>query len=259
MKVLINKAMHTWAQLVAPKVSRTEVEQQYQMGTSEDVRKQLLSWRGKGDFTLISLGQNCSTAWYLKETGQRKAAYPFDWVATSPEIIQHCLSDRFGTFLNRESIIPRGVRAGHSVYHAGFFGHRNPHSISSDLRHYEKCVHRFLQQMDGARPVIFVTTVLNEWQKRPVWADGFVNNYERPERQSLKDFTAMMTAFTELNPNARFVFLEEYTESDFRLEVTQMNEQSVWIVNSLNGRSSGVLFLDGVDDRIARSVYSGLA
>lgn len=185
-------------------------------------------------------------------------SFPFDWVATSPAILVHCLSDRFETFLNQELAVSRGIRAGHKVYNANFFGHRNPRSIQADFDYYLRTVQRFLQLMDRQEPVIFITTVLNEAAKRPVWADGFVHDFHRPENQSPQDFIPMMDAINTINPNARFVFIEEYTEVMFSLEITVSNERMLWIRHCAMGRSTGVQYLDEVDDQVALRLYSAL-
>jgi hypothetical protein len=47
---------------------------------------------------VISLGENCNSAWYIKQVGLKKSSYPFDWIYCSPEIINHCIKDSFKTY-----------------------------------------------------------------------------------------------------------------------------------------------------------------
>lgn len=258
LKGLLNSLMHRWARYVAPKVIRTRAEQELQLQEADAVAASVHAWRGAGPKHVVSLGQNCSTAWYLKQAGLKTRSFPFDWVATSPAIITHCISDRFATFLQRDLAVAKGVRAGHAVYNANFFGHRNPRTFPNDFDYYERCVGRFTRIMDSAEPVVMVTTVLNEPAKRPVWSEGFVNDYPLPEHQVAEDFQEMMDAFQQWNPNARFFFLEEYTEGPFNLEILYGNDRMLWVRNCVMGRSTGVHYLDPVDNEVALRVYSAL-
>jgi hypothetical protein len=54
----------------------------------------------------ISIGPYCKTAQILIEHKLRTQAYPFDYIFSSLEMIQHCLNDRFDIFLNRKLYIP---------------------------------------------------------------------------------------------------------------------------------------------------------
>lgn len=259
MNNLLNTIAHQTLRLLAKQVRRTDAERTAQLNRSLEIGREITEWRGKESATVVSLGQNCSTAWYIKAAGLKLASYPFDWVASSPDIIMHCIKDRFTTFLDREQMVSRGVRAGHSFYHSGFFGHRNPHSSQADHDYYVRCVKRFQNLMGSQQPVIFVSTVLNEHAKRPVWADGFVNAFHRPEHQTLEDFQGMMETIRAINPQSRFLFIEEYTEQTFSLEMLHRSDDVLWLKNCAMGSSTGVQFLDGVDDAVARNVYSALA
>ena len=48
----------------------------------------------------ICIGPYCITAHILKEYGKRKEAFPCDWIFSSLQMIEHCISDKFTTFLN---------------------------------------------------------------------------------------------------------------------------------------------------------------
>ncbi len=250
--------MHRWARSVGPKVVRSLSEKERQLHLADEVAASVHDWRGAGAQHVVSLGQNCSTAWYLKQVGLKTQSFPFDWVATSPAIITHCISDSFSTFLQRDLAVAKGVRAGHAVYNSNFFGHRNPRTFPNDFDYYERCVGRFTRIMDSAEPMVLVTTVLNEPAKRPVWSEGFVNNYPLPVNQVVDDFREMMDAFQRWNPNARFFFLEEYTEGAFSLDILHRDERLLWIRNCAMGRSTGVHYLDPVDNEVAIQVYSAL-
>lgn len=258
LKIFLNKLMHGWARFQAPKVVATLEEREHQLDVASQIARQVADWRGQQHPVVISLGQNCGTAWYLKAVGLKQVSYPFDWVTTSPAIISHCLADRFETFLQRNLMVSRGPMASHTVYHHNCFSHRNPKASDADHGYFVRCVQRFLQLMDDRVPIIFVTTVLNEAAKRPVWADGFVYDFKRPDDQVADDFTEMMDAINAINPNARFLYYEEYTEGPFALEITQRTDRMLWLRHAARGRSTGVQYLDKVDDEVAMRIYAAL-
>ncbi|WP_373320663.1 DUF1796 family putative cysteine peptidase, partial [Acetobacter estunensis] len=54
---------------------------------------------------VVSLGSFCFTAQMIQDAGLRRFSGPFDWVFSTPEIIQHCISDNFSDFLQRKNYI----------------------------------------------------------------------------------------------------------------------------------------------------------
>lgn len=114
-----------------------------------------LSKRVKGgEVTIISLGGHCATAGFLKETGLRQAAYPFDWLFSSLEMVDHCLSDDFATFLNPEhhepvalhSRVSKDVQRAHHAFYRRNFGIEyvfNHHEMPDELDHFKRTVERF--------------------------------------------------------------------------------------------------------------------
>ena len=115
--------------------------------TSLKVNSMLVNLVGNEELNCISLGENCTTAWYLKQVGIKKYSYPFDWVFSSPEIVEHCIKDNFKSYLNKELIKPidNGMAAGHFFYHNKMFSHRNPLATTNDSDYYVRCVDRFKQ------------------------------------------------------------------------------------------------------------------
>jgi len=95
----------------------------------------------------VSLGNNCLTAWYLKESGRRHASFPFDWVFSSPEIVVDCISDGFRKYLDR-SLMHRSndYGAGHREYHRNMFNHRSPLASRANYESYFRAVARFVHQ-----------------------------------------------------------------------------------------------------------------
>ena len=47
---------------------------------------------------IIPIGSDCGVAELLKKYNLRNASYPFDWIFSTPVMIQHCINDDFKTF-----------------------------------------------------------------------------------------------------------------------------------------------------------------
>jgi len=55
--------------------------------------------------SVISFGHRCSTASFLKMLNLKTESYPFDWVVSKLQVIQHCIETRFHDFLNVNNYI----------------------------------------------------------------------------------------------------------------------------------------------------------
>ena len=58
----------------------------------------------------ISIGPYCITAEILQKHDKRKQSFPFDWIFSSLQMIEHCITDKFTSFLNStyyESLLTR--------------------------------------------------------------------------------------------------------------------------------------------------------
>ena len=58
----------------------------------------------------ISLGVWCSPAIYLKRSGLRKKAYPFDWIFITPEQVLRLFETNFKDFLNKQNLVECGPK-----------------------------------------------------------------------------------------------------------------------------------------------------
>jgi len=127
----------------------------------------------------ISLGQNCNSAWYLKQLGARLSAGPFDWIFSSAEIADSCLRDEFATLLDKAQIVPRGSggSAGHLVYHDHLFPHRSPIRSDEDYAYHVRAAQRFLDTLTSGAPIVFVCTLLDEQDIQAVTA-AFRDEFE---------------------------------------------------------------------------------
>ena len=70
---------------------------------------------------VISFGSMCLSAMALQHGNLRSFATPLDWIFSSPEMISHCISDNWQTFLDPTQLIDYGSKeheifVGHSLY-----------------------------------------------------------------------------------------------------------------------------------------------
>lgn len=121
--------------------------------------------------SFISLGAHCYTSWTLKSAGLKKASMPFDWLFSSPAMVEHCLSDDFKTFLDPIHYTPVPVElrphananvCQHEFYRHRFgiehvFNHRDP-TRPDDYAYTRRCVERFRQACRNPSGNVFVCT-----------------------------------------------------------------------------------------------------
>lgn len=239
-------------------VSCSDSERASYLLRAEALQQEIREWLGSEEREAIGLGQNCNASWYLKDTENKRASYPFDWLFTTPEIVLDMLGDDFEQFLNREQYIPHGLDAGHERYHETFFGHRNPANSSSDREFLKRCVVRWNDLMQAQKRVVFLTVILNESEKRKRWKEGFTKDFQMPFDQSLKDYKPVIEKIRSVNPNCRFLFIEQYTEEPFELSVIEKTEHAFWLKFCAIDKNTGVQYLHEVDDIVIKTIVNGL-
>lgn len=217
----------------------------------------------EAEHEVLSIGENCNTAWYIKLAGLKKASYPFDWIYSSPEIVAHCIKDNFKTFLDKNLIFKTrsGNSAGHTFYHASLFNHRNPLKTENDYTYYQRCVERFIKKINSDNNLIFIMTLVTETHKRSGagWAKGFNKNFELPFNQQIEAMTDLMYLLKSKNPKCRFLFIEQHTEQSPKIEViaSKMND-FIWIKHTAFQRNTGVFFKHKTDNAVAKILFSAL-
>lgn len=258
MKSILNKGIHQLLKLTHVPVSCSEKERDEYLKRASLVGSEICAWIGTEKPEYIGLGQNCSASWYLKESGKKRASYPFDWMFTTPEMIMDILNDDFEAFLDRSQLIPHGLDAGHQRYHETLFGHRNPASSAADHEFFKRCVARWHELMQLQTPIVFFTMVLNESDKRKRWKEGFTKEFKMPEAQGLANFEAMVDRLKIINPNCKFLFVEQYTERPFELSVISKLPNTFWLKFNSIDRNTGVQYLNEVDDQVMKTMLSQL-
>jgi hypothetical protein len=222
------------------------------MSQAEDVAAQLRHWSGGTPTELISLGQNCSISWYIKDLGLKRASYPFDWLVTSPAILQHVLADDFLTLLDRGQMVPLVTDSGSRVYHGQMYGHRNPARSDADYAYYQRCVQRWRDRLARPDHITFVGIVLNEHAKRTRISRWFTESFAPPKVQTYGHWKPVVAAIRQRHPNARFVLMEQYTDLHFALNLSHPEPDVAWLRIDTQGRSTGVRYLNDTDDAIMR-------
>jgi hypothetical protein len=221
--------------------------------------EEISRWKFERNFTCISLGENCNSSWYLKETGNKNSSFPFDWLFTSPDIIKDILKHNFETFLDLSLIYSKrnGKAGGHKKYHSSLFNHKDP-LLKVNYEYYKRCISRFQIQMQEKENTVFVINVLNETEKRTGWYSGFNREFKPPINQTLNDFDRLYRFIKMKNPNSKFLYIEQKTETDFELKITNKTEDQIWLKFNSFYKNNGVRYTNPVDDFIAKIVYSGL-
>jgi hypothetical protein len=255
----INNRIHDLLRLKHKPVPCSDDDKTVYLKRAVEVQHEIKTWLKQTDYEKVGLGQNCNSSWYLKTTKNKRASYPFDWIFTTPEIIEDVLSDDFEAFLDKSQLIPQGLDAGHERYHDWLFGHRNPASSRSDYEFFGRCVERWTELIESQKPVVFVTVVLNESYKRKRWEEGFSKQFNMPTKQKLEGFQSMMNQISEINPNCKFLFIEQHTEKPFELSVTEKNEQAFWLKFNAIDKNTGVQYLHSVDDEVMKTILLGLS
>lgn len=209
------------------------------------------------DAELISLGQNCNSAWYIKQVNLKKASYPFDWIFSSPQIIIDCIDDQFHKFLNREHIFStnKSKSAGHKLYHNSLFNHRNA-SKEDNFLYYRRATERFLSLLNSQKPVVFIMTVINEPDKRRSWSSGFNDKFKVPTDQKIQDMFPLIKKIRKINKNAQFLFIDQYTDRQPEIRLDYNKDGVSWVVFKSMHSNNGVKYKNHIDNNVAKKLYS---
>lgn len=231
-------------------------------GESDSARKCLSAFlRTDGsDYQFVSLGENCSSAWYLKQAGLRNCAYPFDWIFSSPDIVLDCIKDGFSKFLDRRMIVPKkgNSAAGHQYYHVNFFNHRNPLRSREDYDYYHRCCQRFLRLTKSKDNILYVIILINEPDRRPGWANGFSEYFPMPQNQNLKTVQELVIYLKDCNDNSQFLVIDHYTNCDRRVIAQKMDDSIFYMRFFAGGSNTGVYYTEYIDDFCFKHIIAGL-
>ena len=125
------------------------------------------------DTEFVPIGPCCFTTEYIKSCNLRNHSYPFDWIFSSIEMVNHCITDKFKTFLDLSYISDSGnhsfydekiktdILIRHSFHILGkyrppiTFPHHNLHIESVYSSMHRKC-NRFLDLLNSNKKIFLV-------------------------------------------------------------------------------------------------------
>jgi hypothetical protein len=109
---------------------------------------------------VCSLGPFCHTASFLKRNQLKMASYPFDWVFSKLDIVDHCIQDDFKIFLDKSYYVDNGSKwhdnqCGHTKYHINMFNHHDLRK-EKDYSYFVRCVDRFRELLQKKEHKLFM-------------------------------------------------------------------------------------------------------
>lgn len=208
----------------------------------------------------VPLGENCTPAWYLKQLGLKTHSYTFDWAFSSPEIVLHCLEDDFKTLLSRSKMTTfgNGQSGGHAYYHTRLFMHRNPRKDRQSYQYYVRCCDRLRERVRSAEATVYLLLMVNEPEKRPIWAEGFTSHFPMPFGQHCETTEPLLEYLRTHNPNARMVVIDHVTEVPRTIAFERNSDHACTVRFGAGGKSNGKEFVDSLDDFCFKLALSGL-
>lgn len=109
---------------------------------------------------VISVGCACPCAFAIKSAGLKLFSCPFDWIVSSPWMIESCLEDDFKSYLDRSqyyhTVNRRGTYCHHKMYGLGVFNHHCPLHKPEHHSYLHRCVDRFTKARSSGGKVLYV-------------------------------------------------------------------------------------------------------
>lgn len=106
-------------------------------------------------YQIVSLGDHCLIAAYLKEQGFRSASYPFDWVQTNVDVVRHVLADNFATFCTADS----AAFYGKMINNGGKLHVHRDIALEETQMYLQRCVERFKALRDNGAQNTFMMSI----------------------------------------------------------------------------------------------------
>ena len=74
--------------------------------------------------------------------------------------------------------------------------------------------------------------------------------------QDLDSFSGLIALMKSINKDVKFLFIEQYTESDLELDVSIKTDDIFWVKFYAGHKNTGVHYLDTLDDTIMKKLYT---
>lgn len=96
---------------------------------------------------VVSVGKACPCACAIMSAGLKEFSCPFDWIVSSPWMVESCIDDGFKAYLDRSQYYHTPNRHGsychHKAYGLGVFNHHCPLHNKEHYAYLQRCVERF--------------------------------------------------------------------------------------------------------------------
>lgn len=203
---------------------------------------------------VCSLGTLCHSSALLKRNGLKQVSYPFDWIFSSPALIQHCLTNDFQIFLDKSYYISVDEhQCRHSYYARPEFGssmtasplfrHHNPLTKPSDYDYFCRCVARFRKLLTSRKYKLFTIV--------------FVNCSDKPDHQALVELNQTIARYTT---NYEIFVLHHTSDFTEPLHTASYDDKIHIIELHTKTASDGIRFTDENDnlylDNILMTTYA---
>ena len=113
---------------------------------------------------VCSIGSLCHSSQFIKKNNLKLESYPFDWIFSNLNMIEHCIEDNFKIFLDRQyytrntNVKDKEPKQFHIYYYPNkttMFNHRNP-LIKNHYDYYNRCVDRFKMLLSNKNNKLFI-------------------------------------------------------------------------------------------------------
>lgn len=113
---------------------------------------------------VCSIGPLCRSSKLIKTSKLKLESYPFDWIFSNLDMIQHCIKDNFKIFLDKQYYTRnindknKKTKQVHIYYYPNkttMFNHRNP-LINDHYDYYIRCVNRFKMLLGNKNNKLFI-------------------------------------------------------------------------------------------------------
>lgn len=113
---------------------------------------------------ILSIGTHCITSYTLKKYSLKSFSGPFDWIFSNLGMINHCISDNFRTFLDKNYFvkIPEEHRVSDNTQFCDHHFYKSEHNVINMFNHYDvmieenylyyqRCCTRFMEALNSGR------------------------------------------------------------------------------------------------------------
>lgn len=195
---------------------------------------------------VIPFGNQCISAFYLKENNLKLLSYPFDWIFCNPSIINDMIDDNFKKFLDKDNYVIKdstSEKNKHSIYLPDLylFNHRNPIK-DDDYLYFLRCIERFYNVLKKKETKLFLITILNNEIKN-----------------ELENICILHNKLSNITENYELLCIfQQKSDSGIQSKEVYINENLTIIQLCTIDESDGVIFLNDDDSKLYKDTIDEL-